>query len=74
MKQDPGSRIHFCGDCGEPVELYDANDTDSWIHAIESNYWGDHTAWVELPGGLQESSKNPALERETASKSSIEEQ
>lgn len=35
-----------CADCGEPVELAEADDPDSWIHAMEANYFGDHTAWV----------------------------
>ncbi len=35
-----------CADCGEPVELAEAHDPDSWIHATEANYFGDHTAWV----------------------------
>ena len=38
-----------CSDCGEPVELTDSADLESWIHAVEANYWGDHTAWVESP-------------------------
>lgn len=47
MKQNGGLRTDFCGDCGEPVELFDPSDPDSWIHSADANYWGDHTAWVE---------------------------
>jgi hypothetical protein len=36
-----------CAECGEPVELYEPGDPDSWIHAADANYWGDHTAWVK---------------------------
>lgn len=39
-----------CADCGEPVELYEPNDPDSWIHRADADYWGDHTAWVESLG------------------------
>jgi len=35
-----------CADCGEPVELAETEDPDSWIHAADANYFGDHTAWV----------------------------
>lgn len=35
-----------CADCGEPVELAETDDPDSWIHAVDANYFGDHTAWV----------------------------
>ena len=44
----------MCADCGEPVELYEPNDPDSWIHSVEANYWGDHTAWVESSAGSSE--------------------
>lgn len=43
-----------CGDCNEPVELHDPSDPESWIHAGDANYWGDHTAWVESLGGPSE--------------------
>src|SRR5438045_318666 len=33
-----------CADCGEPVELADLNDAESWIHAEDANYFGDHSA------------------------------
>jgi hypothetical protein len=36
-----------CAGCGEPVELTDSNDPESWIHAADANYFGDHTAWIE---------------------------
>jgi hypothetical protein len=44
----------LCADCGEPVELYEPNDPDSWIHSREANYWGDHTAWVAWPARSSE--------------------
>lgn len=40
-----------CADCGEPVELADPDDLESWIHAVDANYFGDHTAWVGAEGG-----------------------
>lgn len=36
-----------CAGCGEPVELADPDDRESWIHAADANYFGDHTAWLE---------------------------
>lgn len=36
-----------CAGCGEPVELASPDDPDSWIHAVDANYFGDHTAWLE---------------------------
>ena len=39
-----------CADCGEPVELADPDDLESWIHAVDANYFGDHTAWVRVEG------------------------
>lgn len=36
-----------CAGCGEPVELGDPDDPESWIHAADANYFGDHTAWLE---------------------------
>jgi hypothetical protein len=35
-----------CADCGEPVEIYDESDPESWIHARDARDAGDHTAWV----------------------------
>lgn len=35
-----------CADCGEPVELAYPDDPESWIHAEDANYFGDHTAWI----------------------------
>lgn len=43
-----------CADCGEPVELYEPGDRESWIHSTDANYWGDHTAWVESPARSSE--------------------
>ena len=40
-----GVRV-VCADCGEPVELAEVDDPESWIHAVDANYFGDHTAWV----------------------------
>ena len=54
LKRNVGPRTDSCSDCGEPVELYDPNDPDSWIHAIDANYWGDHTAWVKPKEVLSE--------------------
>lgn len=42
----------LCADCGEPVELYELSDPDSWIHVADANYRGDHTAWVKLDKDL----------------------
>lgn len=36
-----------CGGCGEPVELAYPDDPESWIHAADANYFGDHSAWLE---------------------------
>jgi hypothetical protein len=36
-----------CAACGEPVELDDPNDRDSWIHAPDANDRSDHTAWID---------------------------
>lgn len=36
-----------CADCGEPVELASPDDPESWIHAANANYFGDHTAWLD---------------------------
>lgn len=50
-----------CADCREPVELADPADPESWIHAIDANYWGDHTAWVkpnEGPSEIQQESSS----------------
>lgn len=38
-----------CGMCGEPVELANAADPESWVHAADANDWGDHTAEVDVP-------------------------
>ena len=35
-----------CVDCGEPLELERESDAESWIHADDANYFGDHTARV----------------------------
>ena len=35
-----------CADCGEPVVLADAQDPETWIHALDANDQADHTAWV----------------------------
>ena len=34
-----------CADCRESIELAAPDEPDSWIHAAEANYFGDHTAW-----------------------------
>lgn len=36
-----------CAGCGEPVELAYPDDPESWIHAADANYFGDHSAWLE---------------------------
>ncbi len=36
-----------CLVCGEPVELADVDDPDSWVHAADANDWADHTAEVD---------------------------
>jgi hypothetical protein len=33
-----------CSLCGEPIELAYASDPESWIHAEDANYFGDHSA------------------------------
>jgi hypothetical protein len=35
-----------CVECGEPVELADPDDGESWIHAEDASYFGDHSASV----------------------------
>ena len=35
-----------CRLCGEPVTLDDPSDPMSWIHAVDANDLGDHTADV----------------------------
>jgi acetoacetate decarboxylase len=40
-----GDRTRCCL-CGEPVELDDPLDEESWIHAPDANDFGDHTAEV----------------------------
>lgn len=37
-----------CAACGEPVELDDPNDRDSWIHAPDANDRADHTARIDI--------------------------
>lgn len=63
MKQNVGPDSDICGDCGEPVEVYDPNEADSWIHSVEANYWGDHTAWVESPRSSSEIQPESKIER-----------
>lgn len=41
-----GDRPH-CAGCGEPIELEDPDDVESWIHANDANDRGDHTAWFD---------------------------
>jgi len=36
-----------CAGCGEPVELAYPDDPQSWIHTVDANYFGDHSAWLE---------------------------
>jgi|GEM_PF-3453717 len=36
-----------CAGCGEPIELAYPDDPGSWIHAVDANYFGDHSAWLE---------------------------
>jgi hypothetical protein len=36
-----------CAGCGEPIELEDPDDVESWIHAQDANDRGDHTAWLD---------------------------
>jgi hypothetical protein len=40
-----------CAGCREPIELADPDDDESWIHAEDANYFGDHTAWIEQTTG-----------------------
>ena len=54
VKQNAGRSTDSCGDCSEPVELYDPRDPDSWIHSVDANYWGDHSAWVKDAEGSEE--------------------
>lgn len=35
-----------CAECREPVELADDSDPESWVHAIDANDGGDHSAWL----------------------------
>lgn len=35
-----------CADCGEPLELERESDPESWMHAADANYFGDHSASV----------------------------
>lgn len=35
-----------CAGCGEPLELENPDDPESWIHAEDASYFGDHTAWL----------------------------
>lgn len=45
---DPGDEDRpKCAGCGEPVELAYPDDLQSWIHAVDANYFGDHSAWLE---------------------------
>lgn len=37
----------LCTTCGEPVELDDLNDPESWIHAPDANDAADHGATVD---------------------------
>ena len=39
-----------CGQCGEPLELAYPDDPESWVHAEDANYSGDHSASVVLNG------------------------
>ena len=38
-----------CQLCGEPVELADPGDPESWVHAEDANDLADHTAEVDAP-------------------------
>ena len=38
-----------CQLCGEPVELADPADAESWVHAEDANDRADHTAEVDAP-------------------------
>ena len=43
----PDAERPKCGACGEPIELADPTDRESWIHAEDANYFGDHSAWLD---------------------------
>ena len=53
IDQGPKAREHRpkCAGCGEPVELAYPDDPQSWIHAVDANYLGDHSAWLEKEMG-----------------------
>jgi len=55
--EDAGLRPS-CAACGEPIELADSADLESWIHAAYANYWGDHAAWVEDAPEIQQESSS----------------
>lgn len=40
-----------CAGCGEPVELAYPDEPDNWIHAVDANYFGDHSAWLDEEEG-----------------------
>ena len=42
----PDQQRPKCAGCGEPVELADPADPESWVHAEDANRFGDHTAWL----------------------------
>src|SRR4051794_19146809 len=42
----PDKQRPKCAGCGEPVELADPADSESWVHAEDANYFGDHSAWL----------------------------
>ena len=44
--EETNERTPRCADCGEPLELASPDEPDSWIHAADANYFGDHTAWL----------------------------
>lgn len=44
---DPEGERPHCAGCGEPIELEDPDDVESWIHAHDANDRGDHTAWLD---------------------------
>ena len=44
---DPAGERPRCAGCGEPIELEDPDDVESWIHAHDANDRGDHTAWLD---------------------------
>lgn len=39
-----------CGECCEPLELAYPDDPESWVHAEDANYFGDHSASVVFNG------------------------